>query len=371
LIKDLRDLVTGNSPVELMQEMFRVLVTYARAFERCRSFRIQMGLRREDIINIRNINSKDPDFERGMDYRAENPYRIPHPHPVENGLEGAKDALVADNMAAFKTYRRNVLAYLEKQYLRIERAGFKLNDFVKYEKVALGLFSTQSGAMQWKARYDKRAYLAWILLRDYSDSFIRDAPDLIRAEVRRQMDVNQKHFKAPSVSLDRDSIISELAGDIRIDDTSNFRHNFQAVVNDCDAQYLKIFLARKELFKWDLYNGEKVRCGVTTEYFRCPEKVKWRFTEPNLTPRRGPPSNEIEDDETDYDFSPGSSLYSEAYNFIIRMEREEDSTESSSGEAGDEMDIDYDSGAGADDDIFDYRGVYIGRKGVNRSRSSK
>ncbi|PQE28431.1 hypothetical protein CJF30_00008137 [Rutstroemia sp. NJR-2017a BBW] len=142
----------GNSPLELMREMFRVLVTYARAFERCRSFSMQMGLTREERIDA-GIYMKDADYKEGMKYFSTNPFTSPYHHPVEKALELAKWALLDDDMATFKACRRTVLIYLEKQYLRIEREGFQLNEFVKYEKVHQGLFSVRNTAMQWKKRW--------------------------------------------------------------------------------------------------------------------------------------------------------------------------------------------------------------------------
>ncbi|PQE07372.1 hypothetical protein CJF32_00005246 [Rutstroemia sp. NJR-2017a WRK4] len=353
LLKDLVILAIGNSPLELMREMFRVLVTYARAFERCSSFSMQMGLTREERIDA-GIYMKDADYQEGMKYFSTNPFTFPYHHPVEKALEHAKWALVEDDMATFKACRRTVLIYLEKQYLRIEREGFQLNEFVKYEKVHHGLFSVRNTAMQWGKRYDKRKQVAWLLLHSYVASFNRDAPVEVRAEIRKHVCERLKHYAVPSVSLNRNRMLANLGVGITDDDSSQFRHYFRTLTNDCDDQYLKIFMARKELFKYDLTDEERIPCGITTEYFRSPEKVKWDAKEPTLemAPAREP-YYDSDDQYTEAEVSPGSSLWDERPDGFER-----DSADMVMGDGVDRMNTDYEYPL-SDEDVFDYDGELI------------
>lgn len=288
-----------------MHEMFRVLVAYARTFERCLYYKEEMGLRREDVFNHTAMTTEI--YEACIARR--NPYRYPRPHPVELGLEQAKEALVADDMAAFKEHRRNVLSYLERQYWRIERACFEITEFVKYEKYSCGLFSVKSSTRLWKHRYDKKKDFALILLEDYVKSFERDAPLSIRAQILVQRRENPGHWAVRFAPLDRQAYIDKLTRNVSANDSSDFLSDFRLLTDLCDDQYLEIRAARKELFKFDLSDEEKQRCGIFKESLRCAEKIDWGVNEPNLTPEHEPYCTDSDDMDTNHESAETSSPY--------------------------------------------------------------
>ncbi|ESZ90765.1 hypothetical protein SBOR_8836 [Sclerotinia borealis F-4128] len=148
LIEELQTLTTSQQPVDLLHMMHEALTAYAQAFERYPSYKMQLGLRREDIIDL---DDRDLDHKKYLRTGAFNPFHAPTFHPLEYALSMAKDAAVSGEAEIFKEYRRNALRYLEPQWARIEEANHEMTEFVKREKVSDGLFDVFAREKEWRS----------------------------------------------------------------------------------------------------------------------------------------------------------------------------------------------------------------------------
>ncbi|KAF8849458.1 hypothetical protein BDZ45DRAFT_772495 [Acephala macrosclerotiorum] len=97
---ELRKLVTGESPVESVKSMYRFLLRYSQSFERYGLFKMkmQLGPHQDRIIE---------EFGLEMDEYNELEKDTPYPfkgHPVELGLQNAKDCILKNTTVLFKEH---------------------------------------------------------------------------------------------------------------------------------------------------------------------------------------------------------------------------------------------------------------------------
>ena len=137
---ELVELVTGDSSVELLHEIYRNLLAYAQTFERLEAFKMGMGLEPGKSIEQR--------FGPGYKHLDEiirahkNPFKKNHEdsqdHPVEQALYKANNCTWYTNnqhnschegraSRAFRNQRAMVLNFLDPQYKHIVDASNHLN----------------------------------------------------------------------------------------------------------------------------------------------------------------------------------------------------------------------------------------------------
>jgi len=295
---ELIDLATGDSPVELLFEMYQKVLVYAQSFERLQPFKVAMAL---------GVDS-DKDIEQrfGPEYRQsaallrshKNPFTEEFSggqvHPVEQALSRENtfaqdftsdvDFLYAGGVATyFKEQRTMIVNFLEPQYKQLVEAGNRLNLFIKQEKTLGGIFdadrSTKTSAAA-SSEVTSSWSLGLVFLEDYAKSFKRHCPPEFRANFIR----HGKYWENAAQKLPMEVGLKQLHEMFETGDFESFVDVFKFVCDDMDKQYLEIRRARKELFAWDV--SDNTGCEIDLELLRCDEIVDWSVNEPVLFPHR-------------------------------------------------------------------------------------
>jgi hypothetical protein len=294
---ELVDLVTGDSPVELLFEMYRNLLTYAQTFERIEALKLGMGLDPQKRFE-QYLGSDYKHFVETYDAHK-NPFEKPQngdqDHPVEQALCKANqsawrisnpessdyEAIAAMN---FGEQRAMVLNFLDPQYKQIVDASNHLNMFIKEEKVPGGLFDANADRGKSFKHPDNSEVmsLGLVFLDEYAKSFQRHSPPEFRAKIIRQSQVWAKDRE----ELPREQGLTRLHQMFESQDFTSFVEVFRFVCDDLDAQYLEIRKARRELFAWDIEDDKG--CEIDLELNRCDEMVDWAVNEPVVFPQRLP-----------------------------------------------------------------------------------
>jgi len=189
----------GNSSGLAIYNIYCRLLTYAQAFERSETYKMQMdseyGYIRQrvndhlsdfpegpDIPNkdehhrgLRLLETRGRSYDYGYPRPPLSPFKGTKYHPVERALEHASYAWEVDHPEILSDARDKIVHYLEPQYRRITAASLVCNNFVKYKKRNLVLFDTMEYGQAWDL-------LAEFLLQaqKYAKSFARDVPDEIQ-----------------------------------------------------------------------------------------------------------------------------------------------------------------------------------------------
>ncbi|KAI9640203.1 hypothetical protein NHQ30_011441 [Ciborinia camelliae] len=283
---ELQTLVTSQQPADLLYMMHKALTDYAQAFERHRPYKIQMGLRREDI---NDLDIRDPEYFEYVSTGEFNPFIEPTMHPLEFELRLAKDAMASGFLEAFKEHRRNALNFLESQYKKIEEANHVATELIKREKVPGGLFDVVARAIETSMYIrnplaqddddEKKAKinLALVHLEDYAASFNRELTLPIRAQIRSNRRLFESHYSC----LTRDRLIEQLLNETDVGNTRHFLSKYRTAFDLCDMQYIEILQARKKLFQFE---GSDPKCDLDLKLNRSEEMIRWNVNEPQCTP---------------------------------------------------------------------------------------
>jgi len=110
---------------------------------------------------------------------------------------------------------------------------------------------------------------AVIHLEDYAAAFRRDAPIVVRREIKRR----QREFDHHYFHSEREELLAKMNQDLEMKDFKNFIEYFKRVFAHLEQQRLEIQQARRELFKFDLANDR--RCDVDTEFGGTEDVIDW------------------------------------------------------------------------------------------------
>ncbi|TGO35235.1 hypothetical protein BHYA_0165g00070 [Botrytis hyacinthi] len=305
---EIETLTTGQQPLDIRHMMHRNLVAYARTFERHRPYKMQMGLRREDITRI---DSRCLEYAEFLDTGSFNPFIEPTLHPLEFELRNCQDAVMnsGEDEWTFKEHRKHTLTHLERQWNQIMNANHRLTTFIKKEKVPGGIFdaverkneklgfSNNTWAIQDPDR-EQKICLSLVYLKRYAKAFKRHLTSAIEAQIHSQRLLYNSHYK----NLPRDRLIKHLMTDHQVGKIRHFITKFSTAVDMCDQQYLEILTARKALFDYDGL-GE-YECGdFNLHKGLSVEMINWSVNERDLTPQQLLDSDdygEISDDDSDW-----------------------------------------------------------------------
>ena len=320
-------LVESDQPIQHLFKMLRNLVVYAQSFERCEQYRRDMNPTYGIASCLLSGAHSFPEIE--------NPFMRGPIHPVENALLIASKACDDDDIEAFKPARKLVIEYLEPQYQRIAVAATLVAVLVKKRKKPGYLFDPKSPKLGFKCRYNSDYTALTLLLEDFAKSFNRDMPAMTRYHIRScQRKFNLSYSTQPREVLLKQ--ISDCLEDQYSSTGDDFVKWFKAAMDDMDSQYLQIRASRKALFDHDTGNWG---CDLDLELWRCDEMVDWGVNEPELQPKRLPPSPEVDEygdpiGDTDEDMDTDDEM--------------EDDQSDTSGDTTTSM-----SGSEADDDFWD------------------
>lgn len=289
----------------LVFKMYENLVTYARAFERNKVFKLKMEspyrsakARRAGVRNFRLDQERGNPFRIEM-YRSRNDDAFKS-HPVEAALEAASIASEDNDLSPFKVARKLVIEFLEPQYRRIVDASLQLNVLVKNKKREGSMFEAgcdYNSSVPASFRYARgRSHIGfddsdlWALeifgspvdlvirLENYAKSFTRD----LTPQVERYIRVRKRQFELSYSTLPREALLRELDAEMEAFNsmpTDNLIEIFKRAVDDMDKQYLEIRRARKALFDHDMGDWG---VELDLELWRCDEMVDWTVNEPKI-----------------------------------------------------------------------------------------
>ncbi|TGO49875.1 hypothetical protein BCON_0197g00070 [Botryotinia convoluta] len=307
---EIETLTTGQQPLDIRHMMHKNLVAYARTFERHRPYKMQMGLRREDITRI---DSRCLEYAEFLDTGSFNPFIEPTLHPLEFELRNCQDAVMnsGEDEWTFKEHRKHVLTHLERQWNQIMNANHRLTTFIKKEKVPGGIFdaverkkeqlgfSNNTWEMQDPDR-EQKICLALVYLKRYAKAFKRHLTSAIESQIHSQRHLYSSHYK----NLPRDRLIKHLMKDHQVGKIRHFITKFSTAVDMCDQQYLEILTARKALFDYDGL-GE-YECGdFNLQKGLTVEMIDWSVNERDMTPQQLLNSDDFygEDSDSESDWS--------------------------------------------------------------------
>jgi hypothetical protein len=287
----LRHLITGNSPVELLTDMYGCLLNYARSFERYEPFKFEMGLGKNEDLETQM--GKHYSKHAALTKLHTNPYRgsqyDEELHPVEAALYEARNFVDSWSAEHFKSSRSRILTYLEPQYQQIVRACDNLTCFVKWEKRKDGLLEANPEQPRCSCYGSHNTHefdlaVAMDLLEDYARAFSRQLDFPTKARFRLCKDKLDSSFNR----LPRERALDQLNAMFKLGGFEDFTAVFKMVCNDLDKQYLEIRKARRELFQWDISDDVEVEIDIDLQLSRCDEMANWDVNEPDLTPTLDP-----------------------------------------------------------------------------------
>ncbi|KAI9646030.1 hypothetical protein NHQ30_005468 [Ciborinia camelliae] len=258
-------LIEGNSKVEIVEEMYKSLLTYAQTFERIKNFKVDMDIDSEEI-------------EHGIMYEDSTRFPLWNPfkwtkHPVEATLSAAKVSMMKNKMEELKHNRSVLLRYLEPHYQSIEAASRNLVDFIKLHKQKGGLLDPN--AASFTDSLDSVIAEPMVLLEDYAASFTRKLEPPTKIAIRRQKLALNICYE----SLPREKFMKLCETAYEKGWWGSFMNNFKEVVDDMDTQYLAIREARKKLYAWDL--DSTVR-EIDIKPMLCDEMINWDVCEADM-----------------------------------------------------------------------------------------
>ncbi|KAI9646031.1 hypothetical protein NHQ30_005469 [Ciborinia camelliae] len=262
---ELITLMQSNTEVEPFHQIYHAFLKYAQAFERIAQFRNEMTL----------ISYKEEIQPLGNPFRDGGTF-----HPVEQALYDSANMVDESgegkqDVPELKLFRLNALSFLERQYVRIQKAADDLVEFIKDQKKPDKLFSPAKLPSQ---HYRPEQDEALVLLQNYAESFARELTLGTKIAILRQGGSYEKRFE----NLPREIALRECIESYNNLNDKRFIANFKLAFDDMDAQYLEIQRARKELFQWDLKNPRSFT-DVKIHYLRCDEKVEWDKVEPDMS----------------------------------------------------------------------------------------
>ena len=160
-------------------------------------------------------------------------------------------------------------------------AASRLAEFVKEEKRYDGLLDAEivdnTFPYRWNSgRYMEKAGTAMVLVEEYVESFKRDVPMEMKAEIRQHQTLFDSFCSGSCVT----ALVWRLREAFEIYNLTTF---VVLYVNELDRDYLLILKLRKELFKRDDLSMKKVGCDIDPEFSRSEDHIKWSVNEPEIT----------------------------------------------------------------------------------------
>ena len=295
---ELRQIITGNSPVEVLPDIYGHLLQYARSFERCEPFKLEMGL--DGSEDLETVVGKNYTRHARLLKQHTNPYRrLKRYHPVEAALSKARNHLNYGQTGEFKKYRSEVLTYLEPQYEQIVNACDNLTYFVKEEKMVGRLFDVNHGHENLPCGdFSFETYncaVAVDLLEEYANSFKRHLDFRTKAFFR----IHQHQLDYVFNQRPREMALQQLKQMFVQWDFEDFKVVFKKACDDLDQQFLEIRKARRELFFYDISDDRGVDTDFDLQLGRCDEMINWDLNEPDLSPELDPSGWNMNYDDED------------------------------------------------------------------------
>ncbi|KAB8296964.1 hypothetical protein EYC80_002370 [Monilinia laxa] len=276
-IRYLKELLQGNSEIELCTKMFASIEIYAMTFERDAEFKKDMSM---------STNSYQKKSRYELNTLDRNPFWDTtfnlHGviHTVEFGLARARHLADiqyknVDDTIPFKQERSKILEFLERQFGGIKTASDEIVSFMKIQKRENGIFSPHFIHRS----FDLICYTeAVVLLEEYATSFARE----LDPSTKRAMRVRQELFQARYNSMNRELALKQCDIAYRLRDTYLFNENFRIAVKDMDLQYREILEARAKIYQWDLS-----KTTPDVDIHNLPAladwETQWELLEPNVT----------------------------------------------------------------------------------------
>lgn len=186
--------------------MYPCTLQFAQAFEFQIIFKKQMAFS-EYHLDMAGLGSWSEFYHNS---KLQDPFKDrENCHPVEGALMRTKLAMDIDDIPAFNEARADVINYLEPGYQRIVDALWMLNEFIKENKRPRGFSEVllSNEARHCNPDHHRERAKPLVLLEQYANSFIRDMPWAIKAEIRiYQRFYNHYYVDQPIQSLLHEAI---------------------------------------------------------------------------------------------------------------------------------------------------------------------
>jgi hypothetical protein len=263
LARELKHLVEGNSPVELLPEMYNCLVYYFASFERYELFRsmFEQEYRCDPDIHLGLIGQGGHSMKKHNLLQL-GTYENDYP-PMSSTLSDAYVAVTENEDVRFKDQRVSILNRLEPQYQRIAAAYRSMAAFVEHEKLRGGIFEKLDPVYIYPDVWWNKHYKCVALLEEYADALkIRDTMIEDQAEIEIQQAFLESHYR----TLQAESAIRELRWILDGEKHFGFRDLFKRALDDLDSQYMIICKARSALYSCDKLNEPGCTIGLDEDF---------------------------------------------------------------------------------------------------------
>jgi len=273
LVSKLKHVTEGNSPVELLPQMYNCLVLYFASFERYGPFR--------DIIE--QEFKCDPDSHLGLIGRVRPNDTLQHGvlgrsyQPLSSTLLAAYATVIKNEDAEFKIHRASILEHLEPQYQRIVAASRRMATFAREQKQRGGILDIQNPIYAYTRVWTDKHYECVELLEKYADAL--ETRDLTLEDpnlIEKQQDMLLSHYR----TLPAESANRELQLLLFSDKHYGFRDLVERALDDLNTQYRIIRKARRALYSYDQLKEPGCTIGLdeVPQLPRLPGRVQWQGT---------------------------------------------------------------------------------------------
>ncbi|KAF7909387.1 uncharacterized protein EAF01_003105 [Botrytis porri] len=270
---ELRALVTGNSPVELLCNMNQYPLDYAKIYERFTTYRTEMGrnrVHRGDSlcgltrrVNRRIISPTEIWFNPSWPH---NHHKFQHHlgHPIEVGLDKCNTSADGNDVVTFKSERRIILQYLERQKHKCKYGLFDINR----EREPSSDFILQGYC---DSMMEEQTANGCVLLETYADTFKREQT-VSKKQQLRECEQNSMAIK---------DVLQAIRNSQDGWNRNAWAENFIIAFDDVEKQLEELQKARRGIFSCDISSNWDcdfdIQLGQTNR-----KRVDWSFHAPGF-----------------------------------------------------------------------------------------
>lgn len=150
----------------------------------------------------------------------------------------------------------------------------------------LGVFADEQAPPEWWTRASSQEYVieCMMLLEDYTQSFVRDAPTYTRLAMRLIQAEQPEQFAPTETQRRLAALRFLLEKDVCMSTRTDFLSHVEPIVKGLDEHYLRIRAARKALFSSDDTSNPDMECHIDLELWRMDEPIRFDIERPFIGP---------------------------------------------------------------------------------------
>ncbi|KAF7862583.1 hypothetical protein EAF04_007456 [Stromatinia cepivora] len=266
---ELKSLVTGNSPVDLLCNMNQCLLNYAKTYERYKPYRDDMGIN----------ESKHGETLHQVSQWARH-----------SGLDKCNTAVDNDDHTAFKAERRLILQYLDRQYYCILEASRSIHLFIGIHKRRRGLldihkeketFNCSISRMCDDSTMQGYAAKGCVLLEAYADALKRELTLSAKVTIARMRAEFEGYYSSKPREIAIQAVIEPMTNTQDGWNYDAWADNFIISFDDMENQLEEIQDARRDIFHCDI--SSDWGCDIDMKLGKTNRKrVDWTVNGPGV-----------------------------------------------------------------------------------------